>query len=186
MRFHALASPPDIYTDGPGKVTDVVVWKDGRHFPTKMRWGLQPSRPEERTISLLRAEGRAFARRCLIVASKLYLRPGTGPGGSRRTVEMLDSGGSFFCFAGTWLPESPSWPAAFAGITVEAYPDIEPYQDRHMAVVPKRDWRAWLSGEASETEILRPLPVGSFRVSGPPKRAAPPQARAAATGDLFG
>lgn len=177
--------PPDVFTDGPGKVTDVAIWKDARHFPTKMRWGLQPSHPGERTISLLRAEGRTFGRRCLIVANKLYLRPGSGPNGTRRAVEMIEPGGSFFCLAGTWRPQSSSWPAAFAGITVEAYPDIAPHQDRHIAVVRRSDWRRWLSGEASEAEILRPFAVGSFRVSGPPKRA-PARPAPVAAADLFG
>lgn len=186
MDHVSLDLPPEVYTDGPGKVADVAIWKDGRHFPTKMRWGLQPTMPGEHTISLLRAEGRTFARRCLIVVNKLYLRPGTGPNGTRRTVEIVEAGGRFFCFAGTWQPESSSWPAAFAGITVEAYPDIEPFQDRHMAVVRRSDWKAWLSGAASEAEVLRPFPVGSFRVSGPPKRAPARPEPAAAAADLFG
>ena len=68
-------APPDIYTDGVGKIADVAIWQDGRHFPTKMRWGLRPSRPDGHVISLLRAEGRTFARRCLIVVNKLDLLP---------------------------------------------------------------------------------------------------------------
>lgn len=178
--------PPDVFTDGPGKITDVAIWKDGRHFPTKLRWGLQPARPDQHVISLLRAEGKAFPRRCLIVANRLYLRKGTLPNGGRRLVEMIDPGGRFFCFAGTWRDATANWPAAFAGITVEAYPDIEPFQDRHMAVVRRSEWKAWLSGEASEAEILRPFPVDSFRVSGPAPRQPPARPQPATVGDLFG
>ncbi len=181
-----LDMPPDVFTDGVGKTTDVAIWKDGRHFPTKMRWGLQPRGPGEPSVSLLRAEGRTFSRRCLVVVNKLFLRPGTGPNGSRRTVEMIDMGGRFFCFAGTWSPEGSHWPAAFAGITVEAYPDIEPFQDRHIAIVRRADWKRWLSNEASEEEILRPFPAGSFRVSGPPKRTAARQEPEPVSADLFG
>lgn len=173
------------YTESPGMMAKVAIWRDGRHFQTEMCWGLQPSNRENRTISLLRAEGKTFTRRCLIIANNFFLRPGTLPNRGRRRVEMIEDH-QFFCFAGTWQPESASWPAAFAGITVEAYPDIEPYQDRHLAVVRRSEWKGWLSGEATEAEILHPFPVGSFRVSGPPKRSAPPPPQAAAAGDLFG
>jgi putative SOS response-associated peptidase YedK len=123
--------PPDVYTDGSGKIAKVAIWRDGKHFPTQMCWGLQPSDPNERTLSLLRAEGRTFERRCLIIANDFDLRPGSGYNRTRRRVELITSD-RFFCFAGTWRPETSTWPAAFAGITIEAYPDIEPYQDRHM------------------------------------------------------
>ena len=184
MSMFTSAPPPDVYTDGVGKLAKVVIWQDGRHFQTEMRWGLAPFSPEGSTVSLLRSEDRTFARRCLIVANDFYLRPGSGPNRTRRRVEMITAS-PFFCFAGTWAPEIGTWPAAFAGITVDAYPDIEPYQDRHMAVVRKADWRGWLSGEAKEADILRPFPVDSFSVSGPPKRAAPAPARPAAARDLF-
>jgi putative SOS response-associated peptidase YedK len=184
MSILAPVPPPDIYTDGVGKIAKVVIWREGRHFQTEMRWGLQPIHSGGSTISLLRAEDRTFSRRCLIVANDFYLRPGSGPNRTRRRVEMITPD-PFFCFAGTWSPESSAWPAAFAGITVDAYPDIEPFQDRHMAVVRKPHWRGWLSGEASEAEILWPFPVGSFSVSGPPKRAAPLPKRLSAERDLF-
>lgn len=180
--FFERDAPPDIHTDGVGKIARVVVWRDDRHVQTEMRWGLAPFSADGGTVSLLRAEGRTFARRCLIVANDFYLRPGSGPNRTRRRVEMITPD-PFFCFAGTWAPAAAAWPAAFAGITVEAYSDIAPFQDRHMAIVRKADWRGWLSGEASETEILRPFPVGSFSVSGPPRRPAP--GRPAAARDLF-
>lgn len=184
MSIFERDAPPNVYTDGVGKIARVVVWRDGKHVQTEMRWGLAPFSPDGSTISLLRAEARTFARRCLIVANDFYLRPGSGPNRTRRRVEMITPD-PFFCFAGTWAPEIGAWPAAFAGITVDAYADIAPFQDRHMAVVRKADWRGWLNGEALEAEILRPFPVGSFRVSGPPRRAAPAPERHAADSDLF-
>lgn len=174
-----------VHTESPGQLAQVMIWQGGRHVHTEMCWGFQPGNPGDRTISLLRAEGRTFERRCLIIANNFFLRPGTLPNRGRRRVELIGDH-RFFCFAGTWRPETATWPASFAGITVEAYPDIEPFQDRHLAVVRKSDWRAWLSSEGSEGDILRPFPLGSFRVSGPPKRVAPSPPRSAATGDLFG
>jgi len=167
--------PPRVYTDGPGKVARVMIWDDGNPEQVELRWGLRPIEPGGRQITLLRAEGRIITNRCLIIANDFYLRPGSAPGNKRRRVELITSA-PFFCFAGTWRPEQPDWPAAFAGITIEAYPDIAPFQDRHMAVVREDDWMDWLQGERSAESMLRPFPIGSFRVSGPPARM---------TADLF-
>lgn len=181
---HAVM-PPDVYADGPGMIAKVR--PGGTAGTSRRRCAAGCNRAAQTSArSLLRAEGRTLERRCLIIANDFYLRPGLDPNRTHRRVEIITSD-RFFCFAGTWRPETATWPAAFAGITVEAYPDIEPYQDRHMAVVRKSDWRAWLSGEASEGEILRPFPFGSFSVSGAPERARMPgQPERPAAGDLFG
>jgi putative SOS response-associated peptidase YedK len=168
-------SPPAVYTDGPGKIAQVMIWGEGQPRQVELRWGLRPFEPGGRSVSLLRAEGRAITDRCLIIANDFYLRPGTAPGNKRRRVELITSA-PFFCFAGTWRAEMRDWPASFAGITVEAYPDIAPFQDRHIAVVREDDWMDWLEGSRPAESILRPFPPGTFKVSGPP----PP-----ASGDLF-
>lgn len=173
-----MYEPIEVFGDGVGKITTVYVWNNGKHEKREMRWGMKPVELDGRPLSLLRGEGRTFAKRCLIVANDFFLRPGSGPNKTRRRVEMITDD-PFFCFAGTWREATRDWPESFAGITVEAYPDIEPFQERHMAVVKKADWKAWLSGEAAEAQILRPFPIGSFRVSGPPAK------KAAAVTDLF-
>jgi putative SOS response-associated peptidase YedK len=171
----AIDMPPRIFADGPGKTARVMIWRDGQPEQVEMRWGMEPPSGADRQITLLRSEGRAFHQRCLIIANDFYLRPGSAPNNKRRKVEMITSA-PFSCFAGTWRSETATWPASFAGITVEAYPDIAPFQDRHMAVVREEDWIDWLSGARSDAAILRTFPVGCFSVSGPPMRAA---------GDLF-
>lgn len=169
---------PDARADGPGKTVRVMIWQYGKPTQVEMRWGLPPFEPDGLVLNLLRAEGREVQNRCLIIANELYLRPGTLPNKKRRKVELITEA-PFFCFAGTWSPERPDWPASFAGLTVEAYPDIEPHQDRHMAVVHEEDWIDWLRAVRPVEEMLRPFPLGSFSVSGPPVHAEP------AIGDLF-
>lgn len=171
----ARTQPPQIFTDGPGKLARVMIWEDGKPEQVQLRWGLRPIEPGGKQISLLRAEGRIITGRCLIIANEFMLRPGTLPGNKRRRVEMKSSA-PFFCFAGTWRNATSDWPASFAGLTVEAYPDIAPFQDRHMAIVHEDDWMDWLQGERSAESILRPLPLGSLIVSGPKPKV---------TGDLF-
>lgn len=176
MNAAAAIMPPEVYGDGPGKLAPVMIWADGVSEQAELRWGLRPFEPGGRSVSLLRAETRVVTNPCLIIASDFYLRPGTAPGNKRRRVELITAA-PFFCFAGTWQPATPDWPAAFAALTVDACPDIAPFQDRHMAVVREEDWQDWLQGERAVASILRPFAPGSFRVSGPPARA---------TGDLFG
>lgn len=167
--------PPEIFTDGPGKTARVMIWSDGQPEQVEMRWGLRAFEPDGKSFTLLRAEDRIVSNRCLIIANDFFLRPGSAPGNKRRRVELITKA-PFFCFAGTWQAEQSDWPAAFAGLTVEAYPDIAPFQDRHMAIVHEDDWMDWLQGERSAESILRPLPLGSFKISGPPARVS---------GDLF-
>ena len=172
MSAAAHVMPPADYGDGPGKTARVMIWENGQPQQVEMRWGLRPIEPGGRPISLLRAEGRIITNRCLIVANEFYLRPGSAPSNKRRRVELITQT-PFFCLAGTWRPETSDWPAAFAGITIEAYPDIAPFQDRHMAVVREDDWMDWLQGSRAAESILRRFPIGSFRISGPPIRTAP-------------
>ena len=170
---------PDMHTDGPGKTAQVMIWKNGEPSQEQMRWGLPPIEPDGPVLNLLRAEGREVRNRCLIIANELYLRRGTLPNDKRRKVELITET-PFFCFAGTWSPGRNGWPASFAGLTVEAYPDIAPHQDRHMAIVHEADWMDWLQAARPVDEMLRPFPAGSFRISGPPVEQEP------AVGDLFG
>jgi len=167
--------PPAVFSHGPGKIARVMIWEDGQPVQIQMRWGLQPVEAGGRSVSLLRSEGRLIENRCLIIATDFYLRPGTAPGNKRRRIELITNT-IFFCFAGTWRHDTPEWPASFAALTVNAYPDIAPFQDRHVAVVREEDWIRWLDGSLSVERATQPFPAGSFRISGPPPRL---------TGDLF-
>lgn len=157
---------PEVLGDGPGKLAKIVIWRDG---PTQFdyRWGLRPFAPSGPSYSLLRAEGRAIERPCLIIANHFFVTP---DGSKKRYRVKLITSESFFCFAGTWQPETPDWPAAFAALTVESSPDIAPLKDRHMAVVRPEDWEAWLLQTRPAEEILRPFPRGSFNVAAPGQR----------------
>src|SRR5207237_5099830 len=91
--------PPEVFTDGPGKVARVMIWEDGEPAQVELRWGLESVEPGGRALSLLRSEGRRIAQRCLIIANDFFLRPGSAPGNKRRRVEVVTPA-PFFCFAG--------------------------------------------------------------------------------------
>jgi len=166
-------APPEVLSDGPGKLARIVIWRDG---PTQFdyRWGLRPSAPGAHSYPLLRAEGRTIERPCLIIANHFFVTP---DGSRKRFRVKLITDESYFCFAGIWEPAAGDWPAAFAALTVESSLDIAPLNDRHMAVVRPEDWEAWLRRTRPADEILRPFPPGSFNV-------APPHGKKGA-GDLF-
>ena len=166
---------PAANTDGPGKLGKVVIWQDGEARTFEYRWGLRPSDPAAKPISLLRSEGRLVVNRCLIPASDFFVNSGEGRSKKRYRVEV-ETGAPFFCFAGLWQPARDDWPPAYAALTVEANPDIAPFKDRHISVVREEEWIAWLTGRVSVAHALRPLPRGSFRVHAP---------NAPAVADLF-
>ncbi len=167
--------PIEVFGDGPGKIARIVIWKDGAAAQIDARWGLKPFEPDGRSYNLLRVEGRTITNPCLIIATE-FMISGEGPSKKRHRVTYITDK-PFFCFAGIWQPAKGDWPIAFAGLTVEASPDIAPFKDRHLAVIRPEDWQDWLAETKSPQELLRPHPPGSFVVAG--------QATQPASIDLF-
>ena len=168
-------------THRPGQSGVVTIWWDGEPIQLELSWGLRPLEPHGRPISLLRWEGREIVRPGLLVVDGFGLRI---DGKDKYRVRMPAH--TQFCVACVWQPASRDWPAAYAALTTEAYSDMAPYKDRHMAVVREDDWFAWLRQERPAQELLRPFPPGSFRVVGPTPRLAHAARPAATEGDLFG
>ena len=122
-------------THRPGQPGIVTVWQDGQPTQLELPWGLRPVEPHGRPVSLLRWEGRAITRPGLLVVDSFALRI---DGKDKYRVRI--PGHDQFCIACVWQPAGRDWPAAYAALTTEAYPDIAPYKDRHMAVVREDDW----------------------------------------------
>jgi putative SOS response-associated peptidase YedK len=161
----------------PGQLDTVTIWENGEFRQVELPWGLRPIEPNGKPVSLLRWEGREIENPCLIMLHDFGLRMD----GRDKYRVRLSSGGPF-CVAGVWRPAGKDWPAAYAVLTTEAYPDVEPYKDRHMAVVRQEDWLAWLRSERPAADLLRPFPEGSFQVTGPTARQRTPEP---AERDLF-
>lgn len=159
----------------PGQTGRVVVWEDGDARQVDMQWGLQPFEPGGRSYTLLRSEVRPIVNPCLIVAHELV---GKSDAGKQYRASLITDQ-AFFCLAGMWRPATGDWPAAYVALTVEAYPDLAPYKDRHIAAIRDNEWYDWLQQKRPADELLRPFPAGSFRVTGPATRGR------RATADLF-
>lgn len=117
-------------------------------------WGTDPRFSDGVSFRFVRAETGGFeARRCLIPASEFHMR-----GGKKRYRATLDSG-NFFYLAGIWEPPHADWPLSYRIITVPANADIQPYQDRHGAIIYRRQVMEWLDGSvADDTLLVTPPP----------------------------
>lgn len=72
-----------------------------------------------------------------------------------------------FCFGGIWRSDKDVG-EVFTILTTRPGPDITPYPDRHIAIVDRADWGAWLDPSVSAKMILKPLPSGALTVAATP------------------
>lgn len=108
-----------------------------------------------------RSEGRSFAKsaRCLIPADGFYEFTKPHDPKSRLKDKHL-----FNLRAATWF-----WIAgivregAFTMLTTSPGPDVAPYHDRQIVVLPREAGMAWLDLSRPEEDLLRPLVEGSLK-----------------------
>jgi putative SOS response-associated peptidase YedK len=115
-----------------------------------------------------RSEGREFSSgRCLIVADGFYeFTTPKEPRKDKRKDKWLFTvaGEEWFCIAGL-LRQSDEVGEAFTMLTTEPGPDVAPYHNRQIAVLPRAHWRAWLDASAPARELLQPCPAGMLHVA---------------------
>lgn len=118
------------------------------------------SAPNGRPVFNFRAEGRSFARsdRCLIPADGFYefTERADGKKSPKHRHLFTLTGHDWFWIAGLVRD------GAFAMLTVQPGPEIAPFHDRQIVVLPPLAAMDWLALERPEAEVLRPLPAGSL------------------------
>jgi putative SOS response-associated peptidase YedK len=125
-----------------------------------LRWGfVQPGRPP---VINFRSEGRRFpVGRCLIPADGFYEFTGTKYPKSKWLFTPTEGsdlfGGELFCIAGLVRDDR------FTMLTSEPGPDIAPYHNRQIVILPRDQWAAWLGPPEAQPPI-GPLPAGSLKV----------------------
>ena len=83
--------------------------------------------------------------------------------GSRKTRWRFTLAGQpWFCLAGLWR-RYPDRAERFTLLTTEPGPDMAPYHNRQVVVLPRERWADWLAG-APEADILKSGPAGSLKV----------------------
>lgn len=136
--------------------TDPAYLIAGGGLLTQLRWGL-PNRHKGGPVINFRSEGRRFPRgRCLVPADGFYEFTGAKAPKSKWLFEP--AAGPFLAFAGLVRDDR------FTLLTCAPGPDIAPYHDRQMAILPREHWAAWL-GAPDDQPPIEPLPAGSLKVT---------------------
>jgi len=139
----------------PTDPAPVIVGEPSGAELKQLRWGfVQPGRPP---IINFRSDGRRFpSGRCLVPADGFYEFTGSKSPKSKWLFTPAD-GGELFCIAGLIRDDR------FTLLTTEPGPDIQPYHNRQIVILPRSDWTAWV-GPAAAQPKLGPLPAGSLKV----------------------
>jgi putative SOS response-associated peptidase YedK len=83
----------------------------------------------------------------------------------KKSYRVARDDGNFFYLAGVWEPPMAGYPLAFRIITVAANAEVADYQERHGAIILRRQVMDWLDVNTAETDLLVTPPPGTFLVS---------------------
>ena len=123
--------------------------------------------PGGKPVYNFRSEGRDLARgRCVILADGFYEFTAHKDPKSKRKHKWLFTlkDAPWFGIAGLWRNDA-NVGEAFTMLTCAPAPDVAPYHDRSIVVLPPGDWARWLDPAIPSGESLRPLPAGSFEIA---------------------
>lgn len=122
-------------------------------------WGSNPRFSDGDSYRFVRSEGQTFpSHRCLIPASEFHMTVG-----KKRYRVTLD-GGNHFYLAALWEPAMGDWPLCYRVVTVAANPEVARYQERHGAIIHRRQVMQWLDRTVPEVDLLQTPPGRTFVV----------------------
>jgi putative SOS response-associated peptidase YedK len=120
----------------------------------QLRWGFQQDRGGP--LINFRSDGRRFpSGRCLIPADGFY--EFTGPKAPKSKWLFTAAESELFCIAGFVRDER------FTMLTMPPGPDIAPYHDRQIVILPRTQWAQWLDTARPQPDFAE-LPAGSLNV----------------------
>lgn len=95
--------------------------------------------------------------------TKRLFAPAAGEGGAALVPPGADR--AWFAIAGLWRPSGlPEGDDAFTMLTAPPGPDVAPYHDRGIVLLPVARWAAWLAGDDA-AGLLGPAAAGSLAVT---------------------
>lgn len=120
----------------------------------QLRWGFAQAKGGP--LINFRSDGRRFpSGRCLVPADGFY--EFTGPKAPKSKWLFTATDNDLFCIAGFVRDER------FTLLTMEPGPDIAPYHNRQIVILPRSQWAQWLDASAPQPDFA-PLPAGSLNV----------------------
>ena len=146
----------------PTDLAPIILGRDGQAELKQLRWGFP--RDKGGPVINFRSDGRSFGQgRCLVPADGFYEFKGARSPKSKWLFTMGED--ALFCIAGLVRDDR------FTLLTQPPGPDIAPFHDRQIAILPRERWAAWLDPSQPSEPLLAPLPAGTLRavqVGGPP------------------
>lgn len=117
--------------------------------------------PGGRPIFNFRSDGRDFSNslRCVIPADGFFEFTNPETGQKRKTKWRFGLAGQTSFWIAGLVKEG-----AFAMLTTGPGPDIAPYHDRQIVLLPQGHALDWLDLSRPQAELLRPSPAGSLTV----------------------
>jgi len=175
-RPDAAPNLPPLEEVRPTDVAPIIRPAEGGAELVQLKWGFAPARRslpsggprggaarEGPPVINFRSEGRRFGRgRCLVPATCFF--EFTGSKYPKTRWRFTEAGQDWFCMAGLWRPGEGDWPDSFTLLTTAPGPDVAPYHDRQVIVLPRERWSAWLDPEADPAPLLVAGPAGSLEV----------------------
>lgn len=155
--------PRNIAITDPGPIVRAA-GEPGQYDLVVRRWSWPG--PSGKPVYNFRSEGREFSSgRCLIVADGFYEFTAPADPKQKRKDRWLFTGRDepLLGIAGL-VRDVPGLGEAFTMLTTGPGPDVAPYHNRQVAVLPSADWRAWLGHSRPAPEVLRVLPAASLDV----------------------
>lgn len=125
--------------------------------------------PSGKPVYNFRSEGREFGEnRCLIITDGFY--EFTAPVPVEGMPKKLNDkwlftmrGRKWFCIAGIYR-QHPVVGEAFTMLTIDPGPDVAPYHNRQVVVLPPEDWPRWLDATVSAADVIHAVPAGTLEV----------------------
>jgi putative SOS response-associated peptidase YedK len=151
----------------PTDLAPLVRAEEGGVRLESVKWGFSPPRPKAAPVINFRSDGRTFGRgKALAPATHFFefTEPADKKQKRKDQWTFTASDSDQFVMAALWRPAQGDWPASFSLLTRDPGPDVRPFHDREIIIVPKPLWRAWLFDESFEGDDLPALPAGSLRV----------------------
>ena len=171
-------TPRDVAITDAGAIVRADSSTPGAYELVVRRWSWPG--PGGKPVYNFRSDGREFqSARCLIVADGFYEFTASADPKQKRKDRWLFTwsrggpGEQMLGIAGL-VRNTADVGEAFTMLTAEPGPDVAPYHNRQICVLPPSDWKAWLDHSTPAAELLKPLAAGTLSVSLAPRESAEP------------
>ena len=152
--------PRDIAITDPAPIV-----REGQGYQLVVRRWSWPG-PGGKPVYNFRSDGREFTSgRVLIIADGFYEFTKPADPKQKRKDRWLfsDPEGGVIGIAGI-VRDVPGLGERLTMLTTEPGPDVAPYHNRQVAVLPRSEWRSWLNPEVPAKDLIGPAPAGALRV----------------------